>query len=101
MGLPLPSILSDVGDCVSLRLYISVFAVLIGSTVGELAILGLPIPPRIMIASIIAFAGFKAFLIALFFQHLKDEPRALSSLVLLGLIGGVILITISLISVLA
>lgn len=80
-------------------IYFVVFGVLIGSTVIELSIIGLPISPTIITASILGFAGLKAVLIAMFFQHLKDEPRSLSSMLLIGLITATILITISLLSV--
>ena len=83
----------------SVRTYSIVFAILIGSTAGELFLIGQPIRQDIMVATIIGLAGVKAVLIAMFFQHLKDEPRPLSTLVLLPLIGAIVLITISMVSI--
>ena len=49
--------------------------------------------------SIIVLAGLKAVLIAVFFQHLKDEPKSLSTLLLLPLLGAVAFLVISMVSV--
>ena len=81
------------------KIYIIIFLVLVGSTAGELLMIGQPIPQNILVVSIVGLAGVKAVLIAMFFQHLKDEPRALSTLVLLPLIGAIIFMTITLVSV--
>ncbi len=83
----------------SLRLYVSVFGVLIVATIAELGIITLSLPSNIITTSLIGSAGLKAVLIALFFQHLKDEPKVLSSLLILGLIAAMILTTISFLQV--
>ncbi len=82
-----------------LATYIAVFAVLVGSTAVELFMIGLPLPRNLVTTLIMGLAGMKALLIALFFQHLKDEPRVLSVLVLLPLVAAAALITISMASV--
>ena len=79
--------------------YLSVFGVLIGSTIAELSIIGLRIPSNILITSLVGLAGAKAVLIALFFQHLKDEPRALSYFLIIGLVLVIVLMTISFLQV--
>lgn len=80
-------------------LYLSVYGALIGSTLVEVSLLGLPIPPLLKTPSIMGLAGLKALLIALFYQHLKDEPRALSSILIMALLIAASLITISLLSI--
>ena len=81
--------------------YSVIFAILIGSTVFELILIGQPLPRQTLITSIIGLTGVKAVLVALFFQHLKDEPKAISSLVLFGFMAVILLITISLLSITA
>ncbi len=54
-----------------------------------------PLSPVVISTIILALAGMKAALVALFFQHLKAEPRALSSIVLLALLAIVPLLTLS------
>lgn len=83
----------------SILIYSSIFAVLIGSTAFELAIIGFPLPTRILTTLIMGLAGLKAVLIALFFQHLRHEPKALSLLLLMALGGAIVLITISLLQI--
>jgi len=83
----------------SLRVYLIVFAILLGSTAFELAILGLPIARNLYVASLMGSAGVKAVLIAMFFQHLKYEPRPLSVVVLIPLLAAIILMGISVLSI--
>ena len=78
-----------------------IFAILIGSTILELILIGQPLPQQLLIASIMGSAGVKAVLVALFFQHLKDEPKAISSIVLFGFTAVIMLITLSLLSIAA
>jgi len=81
--------------------YSAIFAILIGSTVFELILIVQPLSRQLLITSIIGLTGVKAVLVALFFQHLKDEPKAISSLVLFGFMAVILLITISLLSITA
>jgi len=81
--------------------YSAIFSILMGSTVLELMLIGLPVSRQLLIISIIGLAGVKAVLVALFFQHLKDEPKAISSLVLFGFVAVILLVTISLLSITA
>lgn len=83
----------------SVKVYSTIFAVLIGSTAFELVIIGQPIARNFLVTSIMGLAGMKAVLVALFFQHLKNETRSVSSLVLLGFVAAMILITLSLLSI--
>ena len=83
----------------SVKVYSTVFAILIGSTAFELLILGQPMARSVLVTFIMGLAGVKALFVALFFQHLKDEPRSVSSLVLLGLVSAMILMTLSLLSI--
>ena len=79
--------------------YLIVFVVLIVSTIAELLLVGQNISRFWLIMSIIVLAGLKAVLIAVFFQHLKDEPKSLSTLLLLQLLGAVAFLVISMVSV--
>jgi cytochrome c oxidase subunit 4 len=83
----------------SLVIYYIVFAVLVGSTAGELAIIGLPLAPAFVATTLFGLAGVKALLIAAYFQHLRHEPRALSSLLVLGLGAATVMIGISFLSI--
>jgi drug/metabolite transporter (DMT)-like permease len=83
----------------SLVAYSIVFAVLVGSTAGELYMLQLTINPTILTITIMGLAAMKAILIALFFQHLKDEQKSLSSLLLIGLAAAGIMITLTLLGI--
>jgi cytochrome c oxidase subunit IV len=77
------------------RIYLLIFAILVGSTAGEVTLIRSSLAPVVISTVILALAGMKAALVALFFQHLKAEPRALSSIVLLALLAIVPLLTIS------
>ena len=82
-------------------LYLLVFAILVGSTDLEVNIVtlypatttGITLLYGIIALSygaiagiLLGLAGMKAILIAAFYQHLKYEPRSLSSWVLIGLV---------------
>jgi len=84
---------------VSLAAYSIVFAILVGSTAGELYMIQIAINPTILTITIMGLAAMKAVLIALFFQHLKDEPKSLSSLLLVGLASAAMLITLTLLGI--
>lgn len=79
--------------------YAAVFAILMGSTVLELILIGQPLARSALILSILGLAGGKAILVAAFFQHLKDEPKSIASLVLIGFVAAILLITLSLLSI--
>ena len=78
------------------KVYVAVFAVLVGVTAGELALIGYQgLSRTLTTTTLIGLAGFKAVLVATFFQHLKDEPRSLSTVLLVGLVIVVALMSIS------
>ena len=80
----------------SVKVYVAVFGILVGVTSAELALIGVPgIARTLTITTLIGLAGFKAVLVAAFFQHLKDEPRPLSTVLLAGLVIAVALMSIS------
>ena len=79
--------------------YLIVFGILVGTTIAELLLVGVNISRTWLIISIIGLAGVKAVLIAVFFQHLRDEPKSLSTLLLLPLLGAVAFLVISMVSV--
>ena len=82
-------------------LYLLVFAILVGSTDLEVNIVALypatatgitmlygviALSYGAIVSILLGLAGMKAIPIAAFYQHLKYEPRSLSSWVLVGLV---------------
>jgi uncharacterized membrane-anchored protein len=90
-------------------LYLLIFAILLGSTDVEVNIVAL-YPATVtgvttlfgaialsygaIVSILLGLAGMKALLIALFYQHLKYEPRSLSSWVLIGLVMASLLMSL-------
>ncbi len=94
-------------------LYLLVFAILVGSTDIEVNIVALypsassnlaaqnavlfgsiALSYGVIVSILLGLAGMKALLIALFYQHLKYEPRSLSSWVLIGLVMASLLMSL-------
>lgn len=89
-------------------LYLLVFAILVGSTDIEVNIVALypsassvtmlfgilTLSYGVIVSILLGLAGMKALLIALFYQHLKYEPRSLSSWVLIGLVMASLLMSL-------
>jgi caa(3)-type oxidase subunit IV len=77
--------------------YMAIFYWLAGLTVVEVAWATLLHTNRIpLIVGLVAFAGIKALLVALFFMHLKFERKSLGIIVGSTLVLGVILVTVGL-----
>jgi cytochrome c oxidase subunit 4 len=78
-------------------LYLLVFAILVGGTDIEfnLATLQATIPYNSYVSILLGLAGMKAILIAMFYQHLKYEPRSLSSWVIIGVVIASLLMSLS------
>jgi cytochrome c oxidase subunit IV len=78
-------------------LYLLVFAILVGGTDIEfnLATLQASIPYGEYVSILLGLAGMKAILIAMFYQHLKYEPRSLSSWVIIGVVIASLLMSLS------
>ena len=89
-------------------LYLLVFAILVGSTDLEVNIVALypatttgvtmlygviALSYGVIVSILLGLAGMKAILIAAFYQHLKYEPRSLSSWVLIGLVFASLLMS--------
>ena len=72
--------------------YIAVWAGLAVLTVVEVAVVYLHLPRRLMVISLVFLALWKAMLVALYFMHLKFEPRRLLFIVLAPLPLAVILV---------
>ncbi len=69
---------------------------LIISTALELMLVGSrAISANVTAATLMGLAGFKAVLVAAFFQHLKDEPRPLSGVLVVALVIAMTLMSIS------
>src|SRR5712691_7419331 len=110
LGLPLPLVLSNLGDAMNTTyLYLLVFAILVGSTDIEVNIVTfypsasnsvsllfgtIALSYGVIVSIHLGLAGMKALLIALFYQHLKYEPRSLSSWVLIGLVMASLLMSL-------
>ena len=77
--------------------YMAIFYWLAGLTVVEVAWATLLHTNRLpLVVGLVAFAGIKALLVALFFMHLKFERKSLGILVGSTLVLGVILVTVGL-----
>ena len=90
-------------------LYLLVFAILVGSTDIEVNIVTfypsasnsvsllfgtIALSYGVIVSILLGLAGMKALLIALFYQHLKYEPRSLSLWVLIGLVMASLLMSL-------
>ena len=72
--------------------YIAVWVGLAVLTVVEVAVVYLHLPRRLMVVSLVFLALWKAMLVALYFMHLKFEPKRLLYVVLAPLPLAVILV---------
>ena len=72
--------------------YVAVWAGLAILTMVELAVVYLGLPRRVMVVSLIFLALWKAMLVALYFMHLRFEPKRLLYVVLAPLPLAVILV---------
>ena len=76
-------------------LYLIIFAVLIGETDVEVnlqQVLGLT---TTYVSVLLSIAATKAILIAMFYQHLRYEPRSLSTWAILGIVMASILMSLT------
>jgi len=78
-------------------MYLLVFAILVGGTDIEvnLASVQSGIPYGEYVSILLGLAALKAALIAMFYQHLKYEPKSLSTWVLVGLVIASLLMSLS------
>ena len=76
-------------------LYLLVFAVLIAETDIEVNLSSIIPIYNLYVSVLLGIAGTKAILIAMFYQHLKYEPRSLSSWVMIGLVIATLLMSLS------
>lgn len=75
--------------------YIAVWAALFVLTVVEVAVVYLRLPRQLMIVSLVFLALWKAMLVALYFMHLKFEPRRLLIIVLAPLpLAAILVVTV-------
>lgn len=83
----------------AVKAYLIVYVILVVATLIEVAIVNMQLATALTIVSIVGLAGLKAVLIAMFYQHLKDEPTPISGIMMFGLIGVVLFIVLSLLSI--
>ena len=76
-------------------LYLIIFALLIGETDIEVNLSSVITQYNVYVSVLLGIAGTKAILIAMFYQHLKYEPRSLSVWVILGLVIASILMSLT------
>ena len=76
-------------------LYLLIFAALIGETDIEVNLRSIFQAQNVFVTVLLGIAGTKAILIALFYQHLKYEPRSLSVWVIIGLVTASLLMGLS------
>jgi cytochrome c oxidase subunit IV len=72
--------------------YIAIWAMLAILTVVEVAIVYFRLPRQLTVISLVFLALWKALLVALYFMHLKFEPKRLLYIVLAPLPLAVILV---------
>jgi cytochrome c oxidase subunit IV len=72
--------------------YVAVWAGLAVLTMVELAVVYLGLPRHVMIVSLVVLAIWKALMVALYFMHLRFEPKRLLYVVLAPLPLAVILV---------
>lgn len=75
-------------------LYLIIFAALIAETDVEVN-LAQVLSGTTYVSVLLGIAATKAILIAMFYQHLKYEPRSLSTWVILGIVIASILMSLS------
>lgn len=68
--------------------YVAVWVVLMVATAMEVLIFGMPASPSLTTLGIGGLAGLKGLLIALFYQHVVDEPRSVSVLYVAALLAA-------------
>ncbi len=73
----------------------SVWLALVSMTIMETVMVYLQIPLAAALASIVIMAAFKAILIALYYQHLRHEPRPLGYIALGAIFFLVVLVLAS------
>jgi cytochrome c oxidase subunit 4 len=74
--------------------YLAIFWILLSVTILEVGYSFLRVPRPLLIGGLVALAGFKALLVALYFMHLKFERKALGIIVGSTLILGAILVSV-------
>jgi cytochrome c oxidase subunit IV len=75
-------------------LYLIIFAVLIGETDIEVNLSSI-LSGTSYVTVLLGIAATKAVLIAMFYQHLRYEPKSLSTWVILGIVMASILMSLS------
>lgn len=76
-------------------LYLLIFAALIGETDIEVNLSSVISSYNAYVSVLLGIAGTKAILIAMYYQHLKYEPKSLSSWVIIGLVIASLLMGLS------
>lgn len=72
--------------------YLAVWGALFVLTVLEVTAVYLGLPRRLLVLSLLLLAGWKALLVALYFMHLRFEPKRLALVAMTPLPLGVILV---------
>jgi cytochrome c oxidase subunit IV len=72
--------------------YIAIWGMLAVLTMVEVAVVYIGIPHRLMVISLVFLALWKALLVALYFMHLRFEPKRLLYIVLAPFPLAVILV---------
>jgi len=72
--------------------YVAVWGALFALTVLEVAAVYVGLPRHLLVLSLLLLAAWKALLVALYFMHLRFEPRRLALVAMTPLPLGVILV---------
>lgn len=76
-------------------LYLIIFAALIGETDIEVNLSSIIPAYNVYVTVLLGIAGTKAIMIAMYYQHLRYEPRSLSTWVIVGLVTASLLMGLS------
>jgi len=76
-------------------LYLLIFAALIAETDIEVNLSSIIVSYNAYVSVLLGIAATKSILIAMFYQHLKYEPKSLSSWVIVGLVIASLLMGLS------
>lgn len=79
----------------STYLYLLIFAYLIGATDAEVNLSSIIPSYNVYVIVLLAISASKALLVAMFFQHLRYEPRSLAVWGLLGLVIASLLMSLT------
>jgi len=74
--------------------YFAIWGGLLALTILELGVAYMDVEPHVRIIALVFLACWKALLVALYFMHLRFEPKMLSLVAVAPLLPAVIMVTV-------